>query len=71
MRAADAIAVLADGVIVELGSHDELMRREGAYAELFTLQAASYQDGPLDDAQEPVEFTISVPIGSSFPGGGA
>ncbi|WP_117210544.1 ABC transporter ATP-binding protein [Allorhizocola rhizosphaerae] len=71
MRAADAIAVLADGVIVELGSHDELMSRDGAYAELFTLQAASYQDDRLGGDQEPVEFTISVPIGSSFPGGPA
>lgn len=64
MRAADAIAVLADGVIVEFGRHDDLMSRDGAYAELFTLQAASYQDTVVE-SEEPIEFTISVPIGGS------
>ena len=33
---ADRIAVVHDGRIVELGSHDELLAREGRYAELYT-----------------------------------
>jgi ABC-type multidrug transport system fused ATPase/permease subunit len=43
VRLADRIAVLRDGRIEELGSHDELMARGGRYAHLFKLQAAGYQ----------------------------
>jgi ATP-binding cassette subfamily B protein len=39
---ADRIYVLKRGRIVEQGSHAELMRLNGLYAELFTLQAAAY-----------------------------
>jgi ATP-binding cassette, subfamily B, bacterial len=44
VRSADRIYVMHDGVVVEEGSHDELMGAEGLYAELFTLQARAYLD---------------------------
>jgi ATP-binding cassette subfamily B protein len=44
VRAADVIYVLEEGRVLEAGSHDELMAREGRYAELFRLQAAAYLD---------------------------
>ncbi len=38
VRDADQIAVLAHGEIVELGSHDELLARNGYYTELYNKQ---------------------------------
>lgn len=43
VRMADYIYVLEAGRVVESGTHDELVRREGRYAELFQLQAAGYR----------------------------
>ena len=43
VRMADRIVVLADGQIIEDGSHQQLMTLGGQYAEMFELQAASYR----------------------------
>jgi ATP-binding cassette subfamily B protein len=43
VRIADRIAVIADGRVTELGTHDELLRADGRYAQLFELQAAGYR----------------------------
>ena len=43
VRMADRIAVLKDGQIEELGSHEELLERKGTYARLFELQASGYR----------------------------
>jgi ATP-binding cassette subfamily B protein len=43
VRIADRIAVIADGKISELGSHEELLKANGRYAQLFELQAAGYR----------------------------
>lgn len=43
VRMADRILVLEDGKILEIGSHEELLKNDKLYAELFELQAAGYQ----------------------------
>jgi ATP-binding cassette subfamily B protein len=43
VRIADRIAVIAGGRVTELGTHEELLRSGGRYAELFELQAAGYR----------------------------
>ncbi len=43
VRMADRILVLADGKLVEQGTHHQLVALGGRYAELFELQAAGYR----------------------------
>jgi len=42
-RLADRIVVLEKGEILEIGTHAELLAKQGRYAELFRLQAMGYQ----------------------------
>ncbi len=43
VRMADQIVVLEGGAVVERGSHEQLMRLDGRYARLFSLQARGYR----------------------------
>lgn len=43
VRIADRIMVLKEGTVHEIGTHEELMKNNSLYAELFNLQAAGYQ----------------------------
>lgn len=43
VRIADRILVLKGGKVLELGTHDELMKNGQLYTELFNLQAAGYK----------------------------
>jgi ATP-binding cassette, subfamily B, bacterial len=43
VRIADRIAVIADGRVTELGTHEDLLAAQGRYAQLFELQAAGYR----------------------------
>jgi ABC-type multidrug transport system fused ATPase/permease subunit len=43
VRMADKIIVMANGKIIEQGSHDQLLTLNGRYAHLFSLQAEGYK----------------------------
>jgi ATP-binding cassette subfamily B protein len=43
VRMADQIIVIQDGRIIERGKHESLMRQNGHYAHLFSLQAKGYR----------------------------
>ncbi|MEK8174663.1 ATP-binding cassette domain-containing protein [Streptomyces sp. M19] len=50
VRRADRIVRIADGRVVEEGSHDALMAADGGYARLFRLQAARFGKDPAGPA---------------------
>ena len=43
VRMADRILVLGNGELIESGSHEQLLAKNGRYSELFNLQAAGYR----------------------------
>ena len=43
IKFSDKIAVFKDGEILEYGTHDRLMERNGLYCELYSLQAGLYK----------------------------
>ena len=45
-RFCDSIAMFSEGSMVEHGSHDELMAKNGKYAEMFNVQAQYYREHP-------------------------
>ena len=52
IRGSDRIVVLQDGEIVEIGDHGQLMRRQGLYAKLYSMNYASFDDIPDELIQE-------------------
>lgn len=56
VRRADAIAVVEDGRVVELGSHDELMALGGRYQTMFDLQASRFGEPEYDEAGNEVSY---------------
>ena len=48
----DKILFLDDGRIVETGTHKELMRKKGKYAEVFEVQSQYYKKGEAENHEE-------------------
>ncbi|UVI27344.1 ABC transporter ATP-binding protein [Paenibacillus spongiae] len=51
-RFCDRILLIDGGGIAECGTHDELMRNGGKYAEMFNVQSHYYKDGEVADNEE-------------------
>ena len=58
VRHVDRIAVVEDGAIAELGSHDELMALRGRYWTMFSLQAQRFETGTPEEGEEEVIFDV-------------
>ena len=54
VRHCDRIIVLADGLVVEAGGHDELMARGGRYAAMWSRQEADAVPAPALALEEPL-----------------
>jgi ABC-type multidrug transport system fused ATPase/permease subunit len=64
IRSADQILVIDDGSIVERGTHDELMERDGRYRKLHDTQYAIESDRYVNPGEELVEIEAE-PTGAS------
>jgi ATP-binding cassette, subfamily B, bacterial len=53
IREADVIFVVADGTIKETGTHDDLLSRDGLYAEFYRLQFQAAEPSPEVSATQP------------------
>ncbi|OJY29301.1 MAG: carbohydrate ABC transporter [Myxococcales bacterium 68-20] len=62
IRAVDRIVVFSKGRIVETGSHDELLAKDGVYARLYRFQFAVEQMETITTAQPP---RASAPAGAA------
>lgn len=49
---ADRILLLENGRIIEEGTHAELLRRGGKYAEMFEVQSRYYRDDPAEEVND-------------------
>ena len=52
-RMADKIYMFDGGRIIESGSHDELLRQNGKYAEMFRMQSENYKKKPQIEVEAP------------------
>ncbi len=56
----DLIVVLEQGRIVEQGTHDALLARQGRYAAMWERQSAEGEEGPVADASAPPSFRLAA-----------
>jgi ABC-type multidrug transport system fused ATPase/permease subunit len=69
VRHADRIVVIEDGLVIEQGSHDELLAAGGRYRAMFDLQASRFNDEAAPDLDDDdVLEVLDEPEGSEVAG---
>ncbi len=53
IRGADRIIVLQNGELLESGNHDQLMKNQGLYSKLYTMNYSSFDDMPENGDEAP------------------
>lgn len=53
IRGADRIIVLQNGELLESGNHEQLMKKQGLYAKLYTMNYSSFDDMPENGDEAP------------------
>ena len=59
-KLADVIYVIDDGRISEIGSHEELMGKNGIYAEMFRAQAEWYKNSESGELPNGMEVAANA-----------
>ncbi|WP_071190553.1 ABC transporter ATP-binding protein [Trichormus sp. NMC-1] len=60
VRKADQIAVLDQGSVVEVGTHEQLLKKEGYYSRLYSMQFASKSDSPEKRNQSLLHISYEI-----------
>ncbi|WP_016953446.1 ABC transporter ATP-binding protein [Anabaena sp. PCC 7108] len=60
VRKADQIAVLDQGCVVEVGTHEELVKRGGYYSRLYSMQFANKSDTPEKRNQSLLRISYEI-----------
>lgn len=67
---ADIICVIDQGVVIERGTHKELIKLRGTYAKLYELQCGIQEEEEENLPQEPNNNTAGSPDNNQNPPGG-
>lgn len=66
IKAADSIAVMSEGTVVEQGTHSELIDRKGRYADLVSAQDLGEEEEASTKESEPLDLSRTITRQQSY-----